>query len=188
MKPQLGGDEVKRAWVMPNAWMRPRKLASSYLYHRASASVSLLRYRAWYISSMSVLVRWMLPAALRCSRSVIMASFIVDAAGYSAEALTLPQTAPVARSWTTMPIEPGVPARELRTSPIRCCISQEKPGAIPEQVGVGLGVGLGVGDGDGGRDASAGVPTWAAAAWPLWPFWPPRRPQPATPRAARRQQ
>ena len=34
MKPQLGTDEVNRALVMPNFWIRLRKLPSSYLSHR----------------------------------------------------------------------------------------------------------------------------------------------------------
>ena len=80
MKPQLISP-MKCARVIPNTWILFWKLASSYLFHRALASSSLLVCRAWYISLRSAGVRWMLLRRLRSSRSVITASFIVDAAG-----------------------------------------------------------------------------------------------------------
>src|ERR1022692_38449 len=91
------------------------------------------------------------PGWLRSSRSVITASFIVDAAGYSLVALALPQMAPVARSSSRTLIDPGAPARYFSTAVIRCCIRQEKRGAIPVQAGVGLGRG---GGGAGGSAAT----------------------------------
>ena len=81
MKPQLGTDEVNVAVFIPNAWMRCRKLPSSNWFHRSLASSSLLVYSAWNISSLSAGVSVMLPASARCRMSVIMASFMVDAAG-----------------------------------------------------------------------------------------------------------
>src|ERR1035441_5146124 len=91
------------------------------------------------------------PGWLRSSRSVITASFIVDAAGYSLVALALPQMAPVARSSSRTLIDPGAPARYFSTAVIRCCMRQEKRGAIPVQAGVGLG--------SGAADAAAQAPT-----------------------------
>src|ERR1022692_1189702 len=93
------------------------------------------------------------PGWLRSSRSVITASFIVDAAGYSLVALALPQMAPVARSSSRTLIDPGAPARYFSTAVIRCCMRQEKRGAIPVQAGWGVGLG------SGAADAAAQAPT-----------------------------
>src|ERR1039457_6798406 len=76
-----------------------------------------------------------------------MASFIVDAAGYSIVALPLRQMALVARSSSTMPIDPGEPTRYFSTAVILRCMRQEKRGGFPEQLGVGRG--------DGGEDSGA---------------------------------